>query len=104
MALVLGAALSAVDDRLGQLLSAGGARADGLASAICALVVEGGRLGELEERPMVGVDGHVRLVKVPPAIWFERLVKAAERGAFAKMPVRTIVERILTPPDEAAKT
>jgi hypothetical protein len=73
-------------------------RSDKIAEALCSLVVEGGKLGELEPRQVIGVDGKPREIRVPPAIWFERLAAAAEAGAFERLEVNQIVERILIPP------
>jgi hypothetical protein len=90
--------MSAAVDQLSRMLAAGGELADGLASAVAQLVVKGSKLGELEDHAAVGIDGNWRPIKRPPPIWFERLVLAAKRGAFARLPVDRIVDRILLPP------
>jgi hypothetical protein len=74
-------------------------RAVQLDAALCGLVVWGSRLGELETREVMGVDGKPRTIKVPPRIWLERLDRALAVGAFDRLPVDKIVERILIPPD-----
>lgn len=69
-----------------------------LASVICKLVVDGGKLGELDEVIVIGADGERRPIKRPPKIWFERLARAVAVGAFDRLTVEQIVERILSPP------
>lgn len=93
MTVVMGALL--------QTLAAGGERADGLASAICTLIVEGGKLGELEPyqvRDPTHPDG-VKTCRRPPAAWFARLLSAVELGAFERQTPKQIAERILSTPD-----
>lgn len=68
---------------------------------LCALVVEGGALGELHQVEITENDGSL-LIKVPPAHWFERLRNAVERGAFERMAEHDIVARILNPLEQAA--
>jgi hypothetical protein len=79
-------------------LAAGGERADGLASVICALVSQGSELGALEDREICGLDGSKRQIKVLPRIWLERLDRAVAVGAFDRLSAQVIVERILAPP------
>jgi len=88
-------------DRFWTMLVYAKSRSDKLAEALCLLVIEGGKLGELERREVIGVDGERRDIRLPPAIWFERLAAAAETGAFERLEVKQIVERILLPPDQA---
>lgn len=85
-------------DKFWTMLVYASSRSDKIAAALCQLVVEGGELGELELRQVIGVDGEKREIRVPPAIWFERLAAAAEAGAFERLEIKQIVDRILTPP------
>ena len=81
-----------------QTLAAGGDRADGLASAICRLVIEGAELGALEDREILQADGSTRTVRIIPRQWLERLQRAVNVGAFERLSLDQIVERILLPP------
>ena len=90
-------------------LAAGGDRAHGLAEAICLLIKDGAELGALETHEIAdaghpdAVDG-VRTVKRVPRIWLTRLERAIELGAFERLPVRKIVDRILAPPLPGAES
>jgi hypothetical protein len=89
----------AVQLSLLQTLSAGGQRADALASVVCRLVTEGAELGALEERRIVGADGVlIRTVRLIPKLWLERLDHAVDVGALERMSVGDIVDRILGSP------
>jgi hypothetical protein len=91
--------MSEVGRNLLPFLAESGKRADDLAQAICRLVWDGSELGALEEKEIVGADGEpVRTVKLIPKIWLERLHRAVEVGAFERLSVDQIVERILAPP------
>lgn len=70
-------------------------RSDKIAEALCLLVIKGKELGALEAREVIGIDGARREIRVPPAIWFERLAAAADVGAFERLEVKAIVDRIL---------
>lgn len=72
-------------------------RANDVATAICDLVVEGGKLGELDVQTLIGPDGQTREFKVLPLQWLDRLCRAVEVGAFDRLTVKEIVERILVP-------
>lgn len=72
-------------------------RAQQLDLALCKLITKGAELGELERRQVIGADGALREIRVPPAIWFERLELAITRGAFDRLTIDAIVERILLP-------
>lgn len=72
-----------------------------VADAICRLVVDGAALGELVERKVTD-QGAPRASLSLPEGWFTRLANAVDRGAFDRMPVEKIVERILLPPLPAA--
>lgn len=72
-----------------------------LSEAICMLVTDGAELGALVERQVTD-QGTVRMSRTLPDEWFERLANAVDRGAFERMPVKKIVERILLPPLPAA--
>jgi hypothetical protein len=88
-------------DRFWAMLVHAKSRSGKLGEALCGLVVEGAKLGELERREVIGIDGERREIRVPPAIWFDRLVAAAEAGAFERLEVNEIVARILVPLDDA---
>jgi hypothetical protein len=91
--------MTAVQINILQTLSAGGQRADALASVVCRLVTEGAELGALEERQIIGADGVlVRTVKLIPRVWLERLDRAVDVGALERMSVTDIVDRILGMP------
>lgn len=64
--------------------------------ALCRLVLKGRELGELEPRLVVGRDGQPREIRLPPRAWLERLARAIEVGAFERLEVEVIVDRILT--------
>ncbi len=71
--------------------------ANKVAEAIARLVVDGAELGALVEREVTD-QGAVRVSRTLPDEWFTRLSNAVDRGAFDRMPVKKIVERILLPP------
>lgn len=82
-----------------RVLASGGDRAMGVAEAISLLVKNGAALGELEEYQVADPDAPdgTRTCKRMPLLWLERLGRAATRGAFERMPVKKIVDRILAP-------
>lgn len=57
---------------------------------------------ELDVVTVTGIDGAAREVRRFPLAWSQRLLRAAEAGAFARMEVRAIVDRILSTPEPAA--
>lgn len=74
-----------------------------IADAFMMLIVQGGELGELDQREIVDpVTRERRMVKAVPQAWLRRLERAVEVGAFAKKTPQQIAHRILTTP-EAAK-
>lgn len=82
------------------VLSRGGQRADDVAAVICRLVTDGAQLGALEPYEIVDPDAPdgVRTVRGIPRVWLDRLGRAVEVGAFDRLTVEAIVERILAPP------
>lgn len=81
-------------------LAAGGQRAHGLASVICALVKEGAELGALEDRD-IGTKDEPHPTKALPREWLERLGRAIELGILdhpTPAKLRKVVDRILAPP------
>jgi hypothetical protein len=80
-----------------------GPRSHDLATAICRLIIEGAELGALEDRELVLADGSTRTVKIIPLQWLERLQRAVNVGAFERLTVAQIVERILLPTTEDEK-
>lgn len=89
---------AARDNRMPLLpvLAAGGARGDKVADVICALIVQGGKLGELQAASVLDA-GTPRESLLPPLIWFDRLMLAVERGAIEAMSAQAITQRILRP-------
>lgn len=79
-------------------MSADGQRSLDLATAICRLIIEGAELGALEDRELVAPDGSTRMIRIIPKAWLERLQRAVNVGAFERLTVAEIVERILLPP------
>lgn len=79
-------------------LSAGHPIADDVASVICGLIVQGHALGEMVDREYRDHFGTIRTEKVPPKLWFDRLERAINVGAFNRLTVIEIVDRILLPP------
>jgi hypothetical protein len=98
--------MSAQQPDLVRILAAGGKRADDVASVLCLLVLDGAQLGALEPRALLGADGKPELLpdgsprtfKAIPVEWLDRLARAVEVGAFERLGVLEIVERILAPP------
>ncbi len=90
--------MSALAGGVLKTLSAGGQRADGLASAICALVKQGAELGALEDVELQRLEGTSKTIRVFPRVWLERLARAVNVGAFERLTVDQIVERVLLPP------
>lgn len=92
--------MSAPQIDLLHILSRGGERADALACVICRLVTDGAQLGALEPYEIVDPNepAGVRTVRGIPRIWLERLGRAVEVGAFERLTVDVIVDRILAPP------
>lgn len=80
-------------------LSAGGRTGKKLADVICALVVQGAALGELDEwvPDPANPDATAPPIKRQrmPREWIHRLGKAIETGAFETLPADQIVEIIL---------
>lgn len=68
-----------------------------LATVIARLALRAGELGELEEYQFVRDDVLVTGKRFP-ALWFDRLARAAETGALAKLEVERIVEIMLSGP------
>lgn len=66
-----------------------------LASIICALVVKGGELGELEEYQAAGPGETPRMCRGFRREWITRLAKALEKGALAHLDDERIVEILL---------
>jgi hypothetical protein len=85
-------------------LSAGGTRATGLADAITALVKNGSDLGALEDVLLRLPDGTTKTIRIFPRIWLERLQRAVNLGAFEKLTVDQIVDRVLLPPPSEAES
>lgn len=85
-------------------LAAGGDRALDVADAICGLVINGGKLGELDECQIRDAAGNSRAIKTMPRPWIDRVARAIEVGAFERLSADAIVERILTPQSEPAET
>jgi uncharacterized protein involved in type VI secretion and phage assembly len=79
-------------------MSARGKRALDLASVICRLVTEGAELGALEDLELQLADGSTKTIRIIPRQWLERLQRAVNVGAFERLTVEQIVERILLPP------
>jgi hypothetical protein len=84
--------------KIARRLAAGGQGGNVLASVICMLVIDGVKLGELEEISAISIDGAARTIRVLPMQWLERLGTAIERGVFEKPTpetLRKVVDRIL---------
>jgi hypothetical protein len=71
-------------------------RSVAIATAICGLVVEGKKLGELESYEAVAFGERVVGQRMPRE-WLMRLEAAIKVGAFERLEVKDIVERILIP-------
>jgi hypothetical protein len=80
-----------------QMIARADERSLAISRVVCRLVKDGRELGEVRSEFVV-VDGIERPVLVMPEQWVDRLVLAAERGAFERMPEDRIVERLLSPP------
>jgi hypothetical protein len=80
-----------------QMIARADERSLAISRVVCRLVKDGRELGEVRSE-LVVVDGVERPVLVMPDQWVDRLVLAAERGAFERMPEDRIVERLLSPP------
>lgn len=81
-----------------QLMSAKGRRAVAVADVVCRLAREGAELGGLVEIPAIGGDGQRRMIRVLPEQWLERVVRAVDAGAFERMDVVAIADRIIGTP------
>lgn len=79
-------------------MAAKGQRALDVASATCLLVTKGAELGELETITAADPGGDLREIRVMPIAWLDRLDRAIEVGAFERLEVPEIVDRILGPP------
>lgn len=78
-------------------------RAVQIDAALCKLIIKGGReLGALEPAAAVGIDGNYREIKLPPQLWLDRLARAVQVGAFDRMTVTDIVDRIIMDPPPTA--
>lgn len=88
-------------DELGRIMSGRGRLATQVATAVTELVLAGARLGELETVQAIGKDGKPRAIQVPPAVWFRRLERAVEVGAFLKKSPQQIAAIILSTPEVA---
>lgn len=84
-------------DLIALIAKAPAERAVAIDAVLCGLIIEGGKLGELEPDAAIGVDGDWREIRLPPRIWLDRLARAIEVGAFDRLTVKDIVERILVP-------
>lgn len=80
-----------------QMIASDDERSLAISRVVCRLVKDGVELGEVRSDVIV-VDGVERHITVMPDRWVERLVLAAERGAFERMAEDRIVERLLSPP------
>lgn len=80
-----------------QMIARDDERGLAIARVVCRLVKDGHELGEVRSDVVV-VDGVERKVTIMPEHWVDRLLLAAERGAFERMPEDRIVERLLSPP------
>lgn len=80
-----------------QMIARDDERSLAISRVVCRLVKDGRELGEVRSEIVV-VDGVERPVLIMPEQWVERLVLAADRGAFERMPEERIVERLLSPP------
>lgn len=87
-----------MSDLVSLIASSTADRAAQIDAVLCRLIREGAELGELERAAAIGIDGHWREIKLPPQIWLDRLARAVEVGAFDRLELDTIVERILAPP------
>jgi hypothetical protein len=104
MALVPGMPVRADLTELHAAISGDGPRSHDLATAICRLIIEGAARGALEDRELVAPDGSTRTVKIIPLQWLERLQRAVNVGAFERLTVDQIVQRILLPIDGKTET
>lgn len=75
-------------------IARGGDRGNKIADVICALIVQGGKLGELQAVAIVD-EGVARQILLPPMIWMDRLMLAVERGAIEAMSAPAITQKIL---------
>jgi hypothetical protein len=80
-----------------QMIASDDERSLAISRVVCRLVKDGAELGEIRSDVIV-VDGVERPIIVMPEHWVDRLVLAAERGAFERMAEDRIVERLLSPP------
>lgn len=80
-----------------QMIARDDERSLAIARVVCRLVKDGHELGEVRSEVIV-VDGVERPITIMPENWVDRLVLAAERGAFERMSEERIVERLLSPP------
>ncbi len=87
-----------MSDFLAVLARSTAARAVQIDYVLSKLIVTGAELGALEPSAAIGIDGDWREIKLPPRIWLDRICKAVEVGAFDRLPLDDIVERILLPP------
>lgn len=79
-----------------QMIASDDERSLAISRVVCRLVKDGIELGEIRSDVIV-VDGVERPITVMPEHWVDRLVLAAERGAFERMAEDRIVERLLSP-------
>lgn len=85
-------------DLLATIGKASAQRANELDKVICDLIVQGAELGALEDRELRLADGSTRTIRIIPRIWLERLQRAVNVGAFDRLTIDEIVQRILLPP------
>lgn len=79
-----------------QMIARHDERSLAISRVVCRLVADGCELGEIK-RDVVTIDGEERCFISMPQHWIDRLVVAAERGAFERMAEDRIVERLLSP-------
>jgi hypothetical protein len=69
-----------------------------LASVITGLITEGAILGALDPIEVRQLDGSLKPRSAFPREWLERIQRALDVGAFERLTVKQIVEKILMPP------
>ncbi|MGY4288871.1 hypothetical protein ACVWXO_008091 [Bradyrhizobium sp. LM2.7] len=79
-------------------LGTGGPQAMKLADIMQSLVIEAGKLGELEIAQYMRPTGELVKVKRFPAIWLARLDKAIETNSLERLPTERIVMALLDGP------
>jgi hypothetical protein len=84
-------------DLVSIIASSTAARAGAIDAVLCRLIKRGAELGELDRDAAIGPDGEWREIKLPPRVWLDRICRAVEVGAFDRLDVDEIVDRILLP-------